>query len=207
MERMKESRPLENRLQRYFDAKFVKTDRTLDVMVHRAASHLSVQRFATCYTDKLHGNSPYEEKFNRLIRSDRLTFLPELNTHYQMLRACNLLSKGLNSDLVASSYEPQEADNRWDPAEWYKADPAEMGIDPLMDQFHLSAIIDMWSADEPGHKEDFRSKYYFCEALENSPEIQGKDHLTGECIRVSREQFETDRNSYGDDKGNDFRWT
>jgi hypothetical protein len=48
---------------------FMITERLLDVLPMETARMLRLERFSSWYTDKIHSNSPYEEKIKTLLLS------------------------------------------------------------------------------------------------------------------------------------------
>jgi hypothetical protein len=60
---------------------------------------LRLDRFSSWYTDKLHGDSPYEDKLKELLLSDVAGYdtLGTMNVRYRIMRAHNPLSLAYRS--------------------------------------------------------------------------------------------------------------
>jgi hypothetical protein len=79
------------RIEEYLDLLFMRVEYKLDVLRSKTANMLRLDRFSSWYTDKLHGNSLYENELKRLLLDHGLG-PGMLNTRYRMMRAHNPLS-------------------------------------------------------------------------------------------------------------------
>ena len=86
-------------IEEHLDLLFVMVERILDLLPLETGNMLRLDRFSSWYTDKLHGNSPYENEVKKLLLStvNRQDTLKTMNYRYRIMRAHNLLSLAYRS--------------------------------------------------------------------------------------------------------------
>lgn len=82
------------RIEQHLDLLFRIVERILDCLLSETANMLHLDRFSSWYTDKVPGNSPYENSLERLLFGhvrghDTISIM---NDRYRIIRAYNLLS-------------------------------------------------------------------------------------------------------------------
>ncbi|CAG8974632.1 hypothetical protein HYALB_00009810 [Hymenoscyphus albidus] len=119
------------------DAKIQKDVESLgikDNLPSKTANMLRLDLFSGWYTDKLHGESPYEDKMKKLVLEMRVK-LAKLHQRYRMMRAHNPLSLGYKGVFpwIVERPKPQEmAAGGWNRDVWHSV--YKNGIPPLNDR-------------------------------------------------------------------------
>ena len=95
---------------------------------------LRLDRFSSWYTDKLHGNSPYENKLKKLLldRVEGHDTLSAMSTRYRIMRAHNPLSLAYRSafpETFDSAKHPDIDARGWNRDAWHCV--YRHGIPPL----------------------------------------------------------------------------
>jgi hypothetical protein len=87
---------------------FIMVKRILDLLPSKTANVLRLDRFSSCYTDKLHGKSPYENDLKKLLLDDveGHDTLNTMNDRYRIVRAHNSLSLAYRSAFPGPSIQP-----------------------------------------------------------------------------------------------------
>lgn len=80
------------RVEVHLDLLFIMIERILDVLPSETANMLRLDRFSSWYTDKLHGDSPYENEYKILQLNGMCLISLEMNGRYRFMRAHNPLS-------------------------------------------------------------------------------------------------------------------
>lgn len=95
------------RIEEYLDLLFIKVERILDLLPSKTANMLRLDRFSSWYTDKLHGNLPYENELKRLLPDEvkEHDTLTTMNDRYRIMRAHNPLSLAYRSAFPETSIQ------------------------------------------------------------------------------------------------------
>jgi hypothetical protein len=109
-------------------------ERTVDVLPSKTANMLRLDRFSTWYTDKLHGNSPYENELKKLLLGDveRHDTVQTMHDRYRIMRVHNPLSLAYRSAFLETfdSIKYPDIDARgWNQDAWHCV--YKHGIPPL----------------------------------------------------------------------------
>jgi len=122
------------RIEKHLNLLFTMVERILDVLPSKTANMLRLERFSFWYTDKLHGNSPYENELKKLLLSDvnGCDILKTMNYRYRILRAHNPLSLAYRSAFpwtFDSTRHPDIDARGWNRDAWHCI--YKHGISPL----------------------------------------------------------------------------
>lgn len=112
------------RIGEYLDLVFMMVERILDILPSKTANMLRLDRFSSWYTDKLHGNSPYENVLKRLLLDDveGHDTLNTMNDRYRIMRAHNPLSLAYRSafpETFDSTKHPDIDARGWSRDTWH----------------------------------------------------------------------------------------
>jgi hypothetical protein len=122
------------RIEEHLDLLFMMVERILDNLPSKTANMLRLERFSSWYTDKLHGNSPYENELKRLLLGGVRGHdtLIEMNNRYRIMRAHNPLSLAYRSAFPKtfdSTKHPDIDARGWNRDAWHYV--YRRGIPPL----------------------------------------------------------------------------
>ena len=121
-------------IKEHLDLLFMMVERILDLLPSETANMLRLDRFSSWYTDKLHGNSPYENELKKLLLDDVQGHdtLNTMNDRYRILRAHNPLSLAYRSafpETFDSTKHPDIDARGWNQDAWHCV--YRHGIPPL----------------------------------------------------------------------------
>ncbi len=120
------------RIEQHLDLLFIMVELILDLLRSKTANMLRLDRFSSWYTDKLHGNSPYENELKRLL-TNTVEEHRAVNERYRIMRAHNPLSLAYRTAFphtCRSIERPEDIDARgWNRDAWHRV--YRRGIPPL----------------------------------------------------------------------------
>ncbi|PSS16558.1 hypothetical protein M430DRAFT_42570 [Amorphotheca resinae ATCC 22711] len=122
------------RIEEYLNHLFMMVERKLDLLPSKTANMLRLDRFSSWYTDKLHGNSPYENELKKLLLDgvEGHDTLRTMNDRYRIMRAHNPLSLAYRSAFPKtfdSTKHPDIDARGWNRDAWHCV--YRRGIPPL----------------------------------------------------------------------------
>ncbi|CAG8961754.1 hypothetical protein HYFRA_00006297 [Hymenoscyphus fraxineus] len=122
------------KIQKDLESLGIKVEEILDNLPSKTANMLRLDLFSGWYTDKLHGESPYQDKMKKLVLERRVK-LAKLHQRYLMMRAHNPLSlgnKGVFPWIVERPKPEEMAAGGWNRDVWHSV--YKNGIPPLNDR-------------------------------------------------------------------------
>ncbi len=168
MRTAKPNRYYGNQIDKHLDLLFMMVERILDVMPTKTARMLRLERFSSWYTDKLHGNSPYENEIRRLLPDDvNEETLKIVNNRYRLMRAYNPLSLAYRTafpETFDSAKHPDVDARGWNPDAWHSV--YIRGIPPL-DRKNADKKFRKWSMeyDDPENGGEFMKLHRYFSLL------------------------------------------
>lgn len=186
----------EPRIQKHLDLLFTRVEHILDLLPSKTADMLRLDRFSSWYTDRLNGNSPYENELERVLLDDvqrlRHDTLDRMDDRYRIMRTHNPLSLAYRSAFPGTfdlSKYPDIHHRGWNRDAWH--DVYRHGIPPLNHE-KTNVRYRKWRMedDTPRYSKKFVKLHrYFSSRVARNPALRACDRL---MIIEERNDFSCD---------------
>ncbi|KAE8444791.1 hypothetical protein EG329_014251 [Mollisiaceae sp. DMI_Dod_QoI] len=171
------------RIEEHLDLLFMMVECILDRLPTKTANMLRLDRFSSWYTDKLHGNSPYENELKKLLLGDVKGHdtLRTMNYRYRIMRAHNPLSLAYRTAFpwtFDATLHPDVDARGWNQDAWHSV--YIRGIPPLngkkADKRYRKWCMEYDAPENGGEFKKLR-RYFSYLIARNSLHLESLDYL------------------------------